>query len=43
MLDPVYEVDTDKRFCIYLERGEDVRFFEDRGCTKGLRSAFRRI
>lgn len=43
MLDPVYEVDTDKRFCIYLERDEDVRFFEDRGCTRGLRSAFRRI
>lgn len=36
MLDAVYEADTDKQFCIYLERDEDVRFFEDRRCTKLL-------
>lgn len=36
MLDAVYEADTDKQFCIYLEQGEDVRFFEDRGCSKQL-------
>lgn len=37
-LDAVYEADTGKRFCIYLERNEDVHFFEDRGCTKQLAS-----
>ncbi len=38
MLDAVYEVDTDKQFCIYLEQDEDVHFFEDRRCTKRLAS-----
>lgn len=36
MLDAVYEADTNKRFCIYLERYEDVCFFEDRRCSKRL-------
>lgn len=43
MLDAVYEVDTDKQFCIYLERDEDVRFFEDRSCTKQLGSGVQRL